>query len=118
MKNRVIVRAVIQRGDEVLVNVTRKGPRLIGGRVKPRESMTEALEREVLEEVGLRITVRDPVLVREKMRKSVRELTVVFRVHVFGDIDAIEPEKGIKPRWLPRGQVVGWTRPAVFLEAS
>jgi len=118
MRTRVVVRAIIQRGDEVLVNATPKGPRLIGGRVKPRESMIDALVREVYEEVGLRIGVREPVLVREKLRKSTRELTVVFRVHVFGDPLGITPEKGIKPRWVLRGQVVGWTRPAVFLAAS
>lgn len=111
-----MVRAVIQRGDEVLCNVTKQGPRLLGGRVKDGESLTDALTREIDEEVGLRVTVRDVVLVRERVRKSVRELTIVYRVHAFGDLSNVQGrERGIKPRWVPRYQVVNWSRPAVFL---
>ena len=115
MKTRLVVRAIIQRGDDVLVNVTKNGPRLLGGSVKKDERLTEALARELAEECGLRVTVRDAVLVQERIKKSYRELTVVFRVHVFGDLDNIKGrEKGIKPRWVPRGQVVGWNRPLQF----
>jgi ADP-ribose pyrophosphatase YjhB (NUDIX family) len=110
-----MVRAVIQHGEDVLCNVTKRGPRLLGGRVKPHETLREALQREIQEEVGLRITVRDLVLVRERTRKSVRELTLVYRCFAFGDLDNIKAEKGIKPRWVPKYQVVNWSRAAVFL---
>jgi len=118
MKTRLVVRAVIERDDNVLCNVTKRGPRLLGGRVKPHETLQEALQREVFEEAGLRVTVRDLVLVRERVKKSVRELTLVYRCFAFGDLDALVPEKGIKPRWLPKFQVVNWSRAAVFLAAS
>jgi ADP-ribose pyrophosphatase YjhB (NUDIX family) len=114
VKTRLTVRAIIERNDFCLVNDTKNGPRLLGGRVKKGERLTEALARELAEETGLRVTVRDAVLVQERVKKSFREVTVVFRVHVFGDLDNIKAEKGIKPRWIPRGQVVGWNRPIRF----
>jgi ADP-ribose pyrophosphatase YjhB (NUDIX family) len=109
---------VIERGADVLVNATRKGPRLLGGRVKPHETLQDALSREIQEEVGLRVTVRDLVLVRERVRKSVREVTFVYRCHAF-NLDAVKScERGIKPAWVPRFTVVNWSRPAVFLAAG
>jgi ADP-ribose pyrophosphatase YjhB (NUDIX family) len=94
--------------------MTKRGPKLLGGRVKPDETMQEALTREIAEETGLRVTVRDPVLVHECHEKHTRSLIIVFRVHVFGGFDAIKPERGIKPAWVPRGSVVGWNRPLLL----
>ena len=119
MKTRLVVRAVIEHDGKVLANLTRKGPRLLGGRVKPSETLQDALSREIDEEVGLRVTVRDLVLVRERVRKSVREVTFVYRCHAFGDLGNVRGrEKGIKPAWVPKFQVVNWSRPAVFLAAG
>jgi 8-oxo-dGTP diphosphatase len=54
------VGAVARRGDEILL-VRRGNPpglgqwSVPGGRVRPRERLTEAVEREVLEETGLQV---------------------------------------------------------------
>jgi ADP-ribose pyrophosphatase YjhB (NUDIX family) len=55
-----IVAAVVRRGDELLM-VRQAGPgeepawSIPGGRVEPGEFVTDALEREVLEETGIRV---------------------------------------------------------------
>lgn len=119
MKTRLIVRAVIERDSDVLVNMTKRGPRLLGGTVKRHETLQDALAREIDEEVGLRVTVRDLVMVRERVKKSIRELTLVYRCYAFGNLANVQArEKKIKPRWVPRASVVNWSRAAVFLAAA
>lgn len=72
MPARVKVRAVIWVDERVVVHreLRRGVPQvtLPGGRVVERESVMDALRREVLEEVGLEIEVGDLLFAAEVMR--------------------------------------------------
>lgn len=115
MKTRLIVRAMIVRDGLALVNDTKSGPRLLGGKVKRDESLQEALERELLEEIGCRAVVGEIVNVTERRRKSMREITLVFKATVVGE--PLARENQITLAWIPRGQVCGWNNVIRFQAA-
>jgi ADP-ribose pyrophosphatase YjhB (NUDIX family) len=80
----VNVRAVIWSGDRLLVHRMRhqgeERVTLPGGRVKDRETTHDALEREVLEEIGLRVVVGPLLYVAEVVSPySTQNLELVFR---------------------------------------
>ena len=69
MPARVKVRAVIWVGDHIAVHRTERHGRahvtLPGGRVGERESVTEALRRELREELGVEISIGDLLFAAE-----------------------------------------------------
>ena len=115
MKTRLVVRALVERDGLALVNDTKRGPRLLGGRVKKDETLREALVRELLEEVGCRSTVGMLVNMTEQRKKSFREITFTFRAVLFGIPSS--REKQIRLDWVSRAEVCGWTNTIKFQAA-
>lgn len=115
MKTRLVVRALIERAGLALVNETKNGARLLGGRVKKDETLQEALERELLEEIGCRNIIGQVVNVTERRRKSMREITFTFKAIVFGD--PVSHEKQIKLGWVKRAEICGWPNTINFQAA-
>ena len=115
MKTRLVVRALIERDGLALVNETKSGPRLLGGRVDKGETLKDALVRELLEEVGCRATVSQVIGVSERRRKSLREITFIFRVVLFGE--PVSQEKQIRLGWVSRPEVCAWTNTIKFQAA-
>jgi mutator protein MutT len=66
-----VVAAIIRRQDRILITRRAGGVHLSGlwefpgGKVEPGESLIDALQREIFEELGVRIRVDDEVLVTE-----------------------------------------------------
>lgn len=77
MPARVQVRAVIWiHGGIVVHRVERRGREYVtlpGGRVRERESVTDALHREVLEELGVEIVIGDLAFAGEVLSGAVRQ---------------------------------------------
>lgn len=115
MKTRLIVRALIERNGLALVNKTKNGFRLLGGRVKSDETLQNALMRELREEVGRLSTVGHIVNISERRKKSFREVTFTFKAVVFGD--PVSQEKQIRLAWVNRAEVCGWTNTIKFQAA-
>lgn len=89
MPARVQVRAVILVGDQVVVHRTNQhgAPHvsLPGGRVNERESVIDALRREVREEIGIEITVGDLMFAAEVLSGARRQdVELVFSAEPVG----------------------------------
>ena len=104
----VIARGILLRSSQVLLCSSVKGGYLYlpGGHVEPGESCVEALEREIMEETGLRVVVGPCLLVAEVRfddgRQKHHELNIVFHVeHCAGPLPAeVESrESGIGFAW-------------------
>jgi 8-oxo-dGTP pyrophosphatase MutT (NUDIX family) len=83
MPARLKVHAVIWVGERVVVDSTqRQGGthlRLPGGRVNERESVIDALRREVLEEVGIEVDVGELLFVAEVVSGArIQDVELVF----------------------------------------
>lgn len=93
MSARVRVRAVIWVGDQVVVHKVLRNERahvtLPGGRVNERESVTDALRREVQEEIGLAIEVGDLMFAAEVITGASRQdVELVFEARPRDAIEA------------------------------
>jgi 8-oxo-dGTP pyrophosphatase MutT (NUDIX family) len=110
MPARVQVRAVIWVGDQVVVHrVNLRGAphvTLPGGRVNERESVIEALKREVLEEIGIEITVGDLMFAAEVLSGARRQdVELVFAAQPISEsitdqielVDPKEPQATVLP---------------------
>ena len=97
MPVRVKVRAVIWIDDQIAVHRTERHGQphvtLPGGRVNERESVTNALHREVLEELGVEIVIGDLLFVAEVQSGARRQdVELVFNASLrdAGDRERLE----------------------------
>lgn len=92
------VMAFISKNDLILTISRKNKPHkvgLIGGKVDQGETQVTALEREVLEEVGLKVTV-----LREVFSKVVDDFTVSTFLVDYDDSQILTPESGCTVQWL------------------
>ena len=123
MPVRVNVRAVIWIDDQIAVHRTQRHGQqhvtLPGGRVNERESVTNALHREVLEELGVEILIGDLLFAAEVhsgARRQDVELVFNATLRDLGDrerlqaVDPTDPGVEVLPAgaWLPEPE----SRPA------
>lgn len=118
MPVRVKVRAVICVGDQIVVHsASRRGVShvtLPGGRVNERESVTDALRREVREELGIEIKVGDLMFAAEVVSGTRRQdVELIFAAEVAAVphtpltlVDPRDPDIAVLPPIL--GQIAGW----------
>jgi len=106
-KLEVIARGLWLRDDQVLLcRSTKRGyAYLPGGHVEFGESASVALQREVMEETGIAVTVGAPLLCVEQFfedRKPHHEYSVVFHVEPVEPVDEVQSqEDGISFEWAP-----------------
>lgn len=92
MSARVKVRAVIWVEDKLVVHrssrLGKERMTLPGGWVGRRESVTDALVREVDEELGIKVAVDDLLCAAEVINRSSRQdVELIFAVTTAGDLD-------------------------------
>lgn len=112
---RLAVRAVILRDDRLLLVNAWKGRTHLwtcpGGGVEVHQSLPEALAREVMEETGLAVAVREPCLVNEfhDPRGSFHQVDIYFRCAILGgdpEGDWTDPEGIVSHRrWVAREEL-------------
>ena len=110
----MVVLAVVEReGRVLLIQEAKQRLRgkwnLPGGRLEPGESLVEALRREIREEAGIEVTVRD-LLYLDQLASQRAEvpsrLRFVFRADAASDRLKTEPdEHSLQARWVPRSQL-------------
>lgn len=109
----ILVRGVFIREGRVLLlkRPANKGGgyNLVGGHVEPGESPAEALRREVLEEVGVRVVLEKAQMMRlvyREKKNSEPKLHLVFWVHEWeGEPQNCEPDKCLGLDWFPLDQL-------------
>lgn len=97
---------VIERDDGSLLllrNSYRRGWGLPGGLLRRGESAEDAAHREVREEIGIEVELRDPPLV--VVDPWARRVDVVYRARTGADdVKSTSPEV-VEARWFPRGEL-------------
>lgn len=97
--------AIVHEGSLlVLRQPHRPGWSLPGGLLNRGESAAQGVEREVLEETGLRVEVGLPLSVQ--VNGQVRRVDVVYRIHVDSRPHVTAGGEATEARWLPPGQVL------------
>lgn len=91
---------VLQRGDRVLMlrQPHRTGWSLPGGLLSRGESAADAVRRELVEEIGVRVLVGRPITV--VVDSPLRRVDVVYRVRVEGEIGERVGGEATTARWL------------------
>lgn len=101
MSLQVHVHAAIWVGDQLVVHRRRAHDRehvtLPGGRIKDRESVHGALEREVREEIGREIVIDDLLFAGEVKATSRQDVVLIFNARLasgaeLGDLDLLDPD--------------------------
>lgn len=102
-----VVAPTVELAGALLVNQTKRGPRLFGGKVKGSETIRECCRRELLEELGVDASVGTLVSTTErykgKGKRQRRILEVVFMVRL-ASLE-FKPAKGMRPEWVPMNEV-------------
>lgn len=81
----------------------REGWSLPGGLLNRGESAAQAVQRELVEEIGIRVQVGRPVTV--VVDSPLRRVDVIFRVEVSGDIGERVGGEATTARWLDESQL-------------
>ncbi len=108
----VAVGAVVESDDHLLLIVRGQAPgqgkwSLPGGRVRPGESMSAAVEREVLEETGLAVVCGDFVGWVERLSPTHHFLIMDFRASVEADTPPpVAADDADEAKWVPKGDVL------------
>lgn len=106
-----IARGLLTRGDDVLLCRNRKHgySYLPGGHVEFGESAPDALHREFVEEAGIQVAVRRPLLVAElrftQKGRARHEVTIVFHVEHSASEAIVSQEPEIDFHWVPRSAI-------------
>lgn len=101
MKTVLVVRACIVVGVKTLVDLREDGHRLFGGRVKARETVREALARELAEELdGASFDIGQLIAMNERQKDKKRIVEFVFMAHPVGEglIELTSAEHN--PQWI------------------
>ncbi|MEM9200084.1 MAG: NUDIX domain-containing protein [Actinomycetota bacterium] len=109
----VAVGAVIRRGDELLLVQRGHDPEVgrwsvPGGRVEPGESLRDAVQREVLEEVGLPCDVGELVGVVERRSDSFHFAIVDFACAVPSSREPVAGDDAAAVAWVPMAELGEW----------
>lgn len=98
MNIRVRVAAIIEKNGSILLAKHKKGDEeywlLPGGGVEPTESLTEALKREITEEVSLDVEVGELVFVNDSISptRDRHIVQIVFKCKVIGGVFKVNPD--------------------------
>jgi ADP-ribose pyrophosphatase YjhB (NUDIX family) len=82
----------------------REGWSLPGGLLSRGESAADAVQRELVEEIGVRVLVGRPITV--VVDSPLRRVDVIFRVEVTGDIGERVGGEATSARWLDPNEIV------------
>ena len=95
----------------------REGWSLPGGLLSRGESAADAVQRELVEEIGVRVLVGRPITV--VVDSPLRRVDVIFRVEVTGDIGERVGGDATSARWLDPNEIVEVDAPTrQILEAA
>ena len=97
------VLAVVRKGHRfLLVHERKHGQRwyLPAGRVEPGESLVEAVQRETLEESGVRITVDGIVRVEHSASADGTRVRVIYTAHPIDDAEPGKTEDSLGAAWV------------------
>jgi ADP-ribose pyrophosphatase YjhB (NUDIX family) len=95
----------------------REGWSLPGGLLSRGESAADAVQRELVEEIGVRVLVGRPITV--VVDSPLRRVDVIFRVEVTGDIGERVGGEATSARWLDPNEIVEVDAPTrQILEAA
>jgi mutator protein MutT len=98
-----VVAAVIERDGKLLITRRREGTHLAGlwefpgGKADPGEAAADALEREILEELGVVVTVGEPLATVDWTYPDKRVRIRFFRCAVRGEP---RPQEGQEMAWV------------------
>jgi mutator protein MutT len=110
-----VVAAVIEHGGRVLITRRPPGTHLAGlwefpgGKCEPGEPAADALEREIREELGARVTVGEVIDTVEWPYPEKRVRISFFRCALDGEI---APPQGLEMAWVSRDELPGYAFPA------
>jgi 8-oxo-dGTP diphosphatase len=111
----IVAAAVVRRGDTYLVTRRLKGTHLEGlwefpgGKCEPGEALEACLHREIVEELGVEVTIKH-LLLSTRHTYDTREDTREIELHFFAcDLSDLagepHPRIGQEIRWVPRTEL-------------
>ncbi len=106
---KVAQKVILEHGDEILV--CRAPGDLLwefpGGRLHHGETPQKSLNREIYEELGIRIDAFAPfhVLLSHHVKSNTHRILIVYRAHVDGTVFVLNQEELEEARWIPREEL-------------